>query len=127
MPQTLCQPQLQLQFRHLSYWLPPAPAGIRQRLAQCYSSTTDASVTGSNQLQSHDQQIKGCLSEPHVQHSLSSPSQLQQSGKQLLCDVSGVASSGRMLAVMGPSGAGKTTLLSVLAGGYGHTAFAASV
>lgn len=37
-------------------------------------------------------------------------------GRTLLSDVSGVASKGRLHAIMGPSGSGKSTLLNALAG-----------
>jgi ABC-type multidrug transport system ATPase subunit len=37
-------------------------------------------------------------------------------GRQILEDISGTASEGRLLAIMGPSGAGKTSLLHVLGG-----------
>lgn len=39
--------------------------------------------------------------------------------KRILNDVSGLASAGRLLAIMGASGAGKTTLVRVCGGGVG--------
>ena len=41
---------------------------------------------------------------------------LPKSGKKLIDSVSGMVSSGRVLALMGPSGAGKTTLLNGMSG-----------
>eukprot|EP01083_Nonionella_stella_P067382 178199_1 len=40
----------------------------------------------------------------------------ENTGKQILQNVSGIAEPGQFLAILGPSGAGKTSLLSLLAG-----------
>lgn len=115
------QAVLHLQFQHLSYWLKPQPGGFKQRLRQLtgYGQSVQAPCScSSKQRQQHISSISHAsqLGQHHVDVQEHYPQQQQKNGKQLLCNVSGSASAGRLLAVMGPSGAGKTTLLSALAG-----------
>lgn len=74
-----------LEFRDISYWLPPSRASWRERLSQARSIAQHSS-SGSG--------IAPDAGQPRR----------KRRGKQLLVAISGAAQPGRLLAVMGPSG-----------------------
>jgi len=89
-----------LEFTDISYSVALARSTLLRRLAAAVAASRAMSSIATSTSSSAR---SGCETQP-------------QSGKLLLCNISGWAQAGRLLAVLGPSGAGKTTLLSVLAG-----------